>query len=176
MPLIVEDGTGKPDADAFASLDYVNTYHAARGNAAWIGLTEPKEQAIRRATTYISEAFAWDGKRVSPSTQALAWPRAWVRGRQDEGVRSDVVPTEVQKATAEAALRELVTPGALAPDYTASGRVKSERVEGAVAVEYDLSRTDAESVRPQMLIVNDLISHLLAPGAGNYLVGSAFRA
>jgi hypothetical protein len=40
MPLIVEDRTGKPDANSYASVAQAEAYHTARNNAAWTGSTK----------------------------------------------------------------------------------------------------------------------------------------
>ncbi len=50
MTLTVEDGSGRPDADAFVTVAVCDAYHAARGRAVWAAATEEaREQAIRRA-------------------------------------------------------------------------------------------------------------------------------
>lgn len=174
MAFVVEDGTGLADANAFASVAYVDAYHNEGGNATWTGTDALKEAAIIRATRYLSNAYAWQGTRRKNRNQALAWPRTDVADNEGFAVPFDAVPTEIQQATAEIALRELATPGAMTPDYTPSDRVKSEKV-GSIAVEYDLSRTDAESVRPVLLVVRDLIGPLLATGGGSIVQGSAVR-
>lgn len=166
MTLTVEDGTGLENADAFVDVDYVDAYHAALGNTAWSsGTTDTKEQAIRRATLYLSESYNWKGYPVRFRQQALAWPRTYVEDRYGFGIDSDVVPTEVKKATAEVALRELTTPNAMMPDFTPSAQVKRERV-GPLEVEYSLVRSDAEGVRPILLIVRDLIGSLTRNSGG----------
>lgn len=83
MALIVEDGTGKDDAEAFASVSAADTYHAARGNTAWAAIgSDPtavarKERNLRLATEYLIDQFEgrWKGERFT-DTQALPWPRA----------------------------------------------------------------------------------------------------
>lgn len=106
MALIVEDGTGKSDAEAFASVAYADTYHAARSTAAtWTArTTAEKEQDLREATDYLEAMYRnrWPGDRRTKD-QSLAWPRANAYDTDDYLVASDSVPTEVQDATAEAA-------------------------------------------------------------------------
>lgn len=177
MTLTVEDGTGLAAADAFISLAYAAAYHAARGNTAWAAGTvtdDAREQAIRRATTFLSIAFTWQGFKVRARSQALAWPRSFVQDGEGNTVANDEVPDEVEQATAEAALRELATAGALTPDYTPSERVSQETV-GPISITYDLSRTDTEATRPIMLIVRDLIGPLLAAGGGSQVAGRTVR-
>lgn len=37
MSLIVEDGTGLPDAESYASVAFADAYFTARNNSAWTG-------------------------------------------------------------------------------------------------------------------------------------------
>ena len=57
MTLIVEDGTGKSDAESFASVASADAQMTALGITIWTSLvTEEKEQALRRATQYMEQA------------------------------------------------------------------------------------------------------------------------
>lgn len=123
MAIVVEDGTGRADAESYISVADADAYFAARGNAAWAALTEPqKEQALRKGTDYIGQTYRlrWKGSRVN-GVQALDWPRSWVQ-RDDfrygplNGMAmiggiyyfpADEVPVEVARATAELAVRSL---------------------------------------------------------------------
>ena len=175
MTITVEDRTGLATADAFVSVAYCDTYHAARGNTAWAAAsTADKETAIVRATQYLSEAYAWQGLPINQRSQSLAWPRTYVTDSNGYAVPSNAVPGEIEQATALVALAELADPGVMAPSYTAHSRVKSEKV-GPLAVEYDLSRTDAEGARPVILAVRDIVGGLLLTGAGSLLSGQSVR-
>lgn len=180
MAITVENGTGLTNADALISLVYFKEYHDARGNDYSAYADAALEKAIVRATDFMSESHHWAGYKLKErghqdGEQALAWPRTYVVDRNGYSVDIDVVPTEVQKATAEVALYEAGTPGGMQPTYVAHDRVKSEKV-GPLATEYDLSRKDAEGARPVLLIVRDLIGQFLAKGANNRLAGTAVRA
>lgn len=174
MALTVEDGTGLADADALISLAYADSYHSDRGNSTWTGTDADKEAAIRRASFFLTNSFNWEGYRLNGRSQSLAWPRTYVTDYEGNSVPSDEVPTEVQQACAEAALRELVDAGSLTPDYTPSERVKSEKF-GPVAFEYDMSQPSAEASRPIMLIVRDLIGQFLANDGGSQIFGRVSR-
>lgn len=173
MALTVEDGTGLTGADAMISVTYADTYHGDRGNSTWTGTDAVKEAAIRRASFFMTNSYRWKGYPINGRDQAMAWPRSYVTDGEGYPVASNAVPAEVQQACAEIALRELVSAGSMTPDYTPSERVKREQV-GPLSVEYDLSRPDAEAVRPVLLIVRDLIGGLLAT-TGNRLAGGAVR-
>lgn len=177
MTLTVEDGTGKTDADAFISVAYFEAYHDARGNDYSAYSEAQVEQAIVRATDYLSESYTWQGYKVkergaSGGAQSLAWPRTYVVDANGYAVASGEIPVEIQKATAEVALYEAANPGGMQPAYVAHARVKSERV-GPLAVEYDLSSLDAQGARPVLLAVRDLVGQFLAKGGGSRLFGKA---
>lgn len=175
MSLTVETGSGSATADALISLAACGDYHTARGNADWTGTDALKEAAIRRATAYLSNGHQWDGLRSHGRSQALAWPRAGVVDFEGYGIPSDEIPVEIVHACAEAALRELVEPGALTPDVVLSDLVKREKV-GPLETEYANSAVSVEAHRPVMTIVRDLISPFLAKTGGSGIAGSVYRA
>lgn len=107
MALVVEDGTGKADAESYISVADADTYFAARGNATWaaIATSALKEAALRAATDYMEGRYGslWKGERVD-AVQALSWPRADVIVH-GFALDADVVPTPVARACAELAVR-----------------------------------------------------------------------
>lgn len=110
-PIVVEDGTGKVDADSYISVADADYYHDMLGNTAWTGPDTAKEHALRKATQYMQQVYfdRWDGYRKT-STQALDWPREYVeiKGlRYVEYVTSTTIPQEVKNACASLALRAL---------------------------------------------------------------------
>lgn len=132
MPIIVEDGTGLADAEAYISVADADTYFAARGSAIWAALTtEQKEQALRAGSDYMAAVYGarWKGYRVT-ETQALDWPREDVVANGFD-IDNDVVPAAVARANAELAVR--ASAGELLADQGA--QVKSEQV-GPIAVTY----------------------------------------
>jgi hypothetical protein len=122
MAIVIEDGTGKPDAEAYISVADADAYFAARGNAAWGALnTAAKEAALRLGADYMAAVYGprWCGERLT-DTQALDWPR------DEQGV-----PEAVKRANAELAVR--ASAGVLLADQGA--QVKSETV-GPISVTY----------------------------------------
>jgi hypothetical protein len=103
MPLIVEDSTGLPDAESYASVDEADAYTLARHLLAWQSEAiddARKEAALRVATEYIETNY---GPRFLAerfvSDQALSFP--------DEG---GFVPSAVIRATIELAVIALDGP------------------------------------------------------------------
>jgi hypothetical protein len=128
MALVVEDGTGKADAESYISVADATTYHANRGNTAWASLASDtvREQLLRKATEYMVQVYrmAWAGSRMT-ITQALDWPRSDVPRKDVIGYGygglpsfypDDEIPTEVKRACAELALK--ANSGPLAPDLS----------------------------------------------------------
>jgi hypothetical protein len=128
MSLIVEDGTGRSDAESYCSVATADTYHTAFGNAAWAALLEAdKEAALRQATRYLDSKYAnrWLGTRVYED-QALAFPRSGIEDYDGFTVDADSVPIKIQNATAEMALHSLTDD--LLPNEDTPGVIKREAV------------------------------------------------
>lgn len=141
MTLIVEDGTGKSNAESYISVADADTYHSNRGNDDWAGLTtSQKERLLRIATDYMVAVYRlrWDGYRYV-NTQALDWPRIYVPVRDicsvnayPEYVDFDIVPVQVQNACAEFALK--ANSETLLEDQS---QVTIREKVGPIEVEYD---------------------------------------
>lgn len=104
MAFVVEDGTGLPNANSYASVEFADAYFAERGITTWTGTPEAKQSALILGTDYIEVMPAsWDG---CPTTevQALKFPRDKWQG----------VPLPLQRATVLYAVRALTAK--LTPD------------------------------------------------------------
>jgi hypothetical protein len=124
LTLIKEDGTGKVDANSYASAADGDAYHDGHLYAtAWTGATTPnKEKALVMATRLIDGEYQFNGFKGSDE-QALQWPRERCPDPDRSGVGivagvlssfggsayvpSDLVPSGVVRATCELA-RELI--------------------------------------------------------------------
>lgn len=121
-------------------------YGTDDGFTAWIaeqGYTVPDTApapAILRArgSAYVDgyDAF-WSGYRTGGAMQELGWPRTGASLNCRIAIPTDVIPPAVVNASYRAAWLEGTTPGILAGPANAPGtRVRREKVEGAVEVEY----------------------------------------
>jgi hypothetical protein len=160
MTLIVEDGTGLPNAESYASVASADAQMAALGITIWSGLvTEEKEQALRRATQYMEQAYRlrWHGYRTT-NVQALSWPRSEVPIPDSPGrfagyytyVDEYSVPSEVSRACIDLAVRAAA--GELLADQ--SQQVTREKI-GPIETEYTPYGTQAKQY--------PAITSLLAP-------------
>lgn len=157
MTLIVEDGTGKADAESYISVADATTYHANQGNTAWAAIaTEAlKEQALRRAWNYMTGEYRarWDGKRAG-ATQRGDWPRYMVAIRDIDGyLASDVIPADIGYAQAELAL--IASSEELAPDLERG--VIREKI-GPLEFEYDTAASAITTYRKVDMMVAPFLS------------------
>ncbi len=165
MAIVVEDGSGKADAVAYASTSDGDAYFAARGSpSAWASAsTTAKEIALVAATDHIDRAYGprFSGDR-STITQRLGWPRA---GVERDGIVLDVapLPRELREACIEAAIRYIQN-GAFIVDIDSPGTVIEEEVSVG-----DLSKrtkyAGGKGVGKQYPIVGYLLGPLLVSSA-----------
>jgi len=116
MTLIVEDGTGKTDAESYISVADADTYVANyiksdnTGRVAWdAATTDDKGDALRRATSYLDTEYKakWQGRR-STELQALDWPRWGVVDCDGYGLGTDEIPVQLKNSEVEMATKALV--------------------------------------------------------------------
>jgi hypothetical protein len=121
-------------------------YGTDEGFEAWLeqqGYTLPNDApsstVLRaRGTAYVdSYEGLWTGDRTAAFTQEEAWPRTGATLNCTIAVPADAIPPAIVNAAYRAAWLDAETPGILRGGSTAAGqRVKREKVEGAVEVEY----------------------------------------
>src|SRR5687767_15226190 len=112
MAIIVEDGTGLSTAESYITVAYADTYHTDRGQTTWTGTDAAKEAALRRALAYLDGRYGprFNGLRKLGRDQALMWPRVGASDSEGWLIDDTVIPAELKRAQAEAALRELEEP------------------------------------------------------------------
>lgn len=124
MTLVVEDGTGKADADSYASIADADAHNAEWvGSSAWSD-ADPvaKERALRRAARFV-DSHSFLGAR-SNRDQALGWPRYGLGRIDGQHVANDTVPARVKRAAMEAAIKD-AQGESLLPDHD-GGTIQSE--------------------------------------------------
>ena len=135
MSIVVENGTGLPTSNAYASVAEADAYFVDRGNTTWEDAeADAKAQALVRATAALDGIYGgrWPGLRLTQA-QALDWPRGGAMDR--DGYHLTAVPAAVKAATFEAALIELGSSGSLSPSLDRGGSVIREKV-GPIETEY----------------------------------------
>ena len=106
MSLVVEDGTGKADAESYVAVADVEAY-AVRWGKSFAGLEAEKEAACRLSCRRLDQEFEdqFPSLRMT-DTQALAWPRGWFYDRHSVYVESGVIPPALKDAQCELAIRQ----------------------------------------------------------------------
>lgn len=165
MALIVEDGTGRADAESYCSVAYADAYFSARNVSNWDGSDAHKEGLLRLATDFMQQRYTslWQGYRKT-STQALDWPRYDVIAFEYD-VSSTVVPDAIMRACAELAHRaNHATDNYLNPDL---GRKTVREKVDVIEVEYDPSAP----VNAQYLAVDAIVRPYTKGWVGNVMHG-----
>ena len=155
MALVTEDGSGKPDAQAFVSVADADAWLAARGYTLWATIMEvEKEQAIRRATDHLEQVYGprWRGDKASDA-QALSWPRSGVVVSGYE-IPADVIPPVLVSASCLTAFK--AASGDLDPDI--ERLVQSETI-GPMTTVYERGA----SPRTKRTAIDDMLAPLLKP-------------
>lgn len=165
MALIVEDGTVVASAESYCSVSAADAYWLARGNpSSWsAATTTAKEVALRLATEYLDAVYGprWLGDRFDDD-QVLDWPREDV---EVDGVSLEEtpLPTNLIKATAELAYRQLIETGGILPDVADTGTITSQSVS-AGAVSKSTSWANGKGKFKRFSKVEELLKRLLIPG------------
>lgn len=158
--------------DFYGTLAGANAYHAARGNAAWTGADDVKTAALTRGSAYVDSLgrqqlqpsgrwrTLWPGMKTGGRAQVLDWPRTDASDYEGNAIGANEIPIEVEQATYEAALRELVAPGSLNPDYVPSAQVKREKA-GPWEEEYFEPSAGVNPNQPVISAILDMLAPLL---------------
>lgn len=133
VKFVVEDGTGKTDANSYATLGYADAYHKSFGRSEWAELDEDTRRSrLVIATRYIDGTYPWKGTRKYRD-QRLAFPRVEIYDH--DGFAVEGIPESLVMAVCEAAFLAM-SGNSLFLTRDANGQVKREAVENAVEVEY----------------------------------------
>lgn len=138
-----------------------DAYHLARGNTAWASATTDQKDAARLlASEWVDAQFEaqFPGYRTGKLAQERAWPREEAYDMWAVYIANTAIPVQVENATYEVALRQVVSPGSLYVDWTPGKDKKSVSISGAVSVTYAGAMTYADA---QIQIGN--IGAILAP-------------
>jgi hypothetical protein len=131
IELIVEDGTNVSNANSYATLAYFNTYNTVHGRDMSAVTDEIKKALLIKGTEFINNFFLWKGKRKY-SSQPLSFPRIDLYDFNHEEITG--IPECLKKAVCEAGY--IAKTKDLWGTKSRKGGVKSEAVDGAVAVVY----------------------------------------
>lgn len=156
--LIVEDGSGKDDANSYVDLAYADNYFSIRNNSTWqaYNIVERKSALIKGAA-YVDQSNFIGTKKTA--IQSMQWPRynAKVDGFL---IDSTVIPKALKDAQCESSLRAAA--GEIMPDIE-SGSVTEETVD-VITVKY----ADYSSTGVTRYPVIDSLLRKLVTSSGNF--------
>lgn len=130
MTLIIEDGSGKPDAESYATAEDLAMYAAKFGVVIPAGVAV--QEALLRRAALAMDGMTWKGRKTS-SEQALVWPRREIH-LDGENKPHNYLPARIQYG--QMALAAEIHQDDIDPVEKRKGAVVRERVEGAVDREY----------------------------------------
>ena len=142
MTLIIEDGTGKPDAESYATADDLALYALKFGEV--IPSDVPAQEALLRRAALAMDGMTWKGRKTS-SEQALSWPRREVH-LDGENKAANYLPARIQYG--QMALAAEIHQDDIDPVEKRKGAVTLERVEGAVTREYATIPSTSKQLLP----------------------------
>lgn len=161
MTLTVEDGSGLDDADAYAAIATLSTYHAKyTAGTDWADATSTaQELAIVQATQALDAWFGgtWRGRR-KVETQALDWPRSGARDDDGYLVDADSLPVALVNATAVLALKALTA--TLVPDVTEPSAITSES-KSVGPISKSVTYAGAKALAPHYSLAMSLLRELV---------------
>ncbi len=117
MALIIEDGSGVPNADSYVTVAEAEAFALEYYGAALTGTTAAKEAALRTAALFM-DSLPWQGHRTFGRNQGLAWPRKEVEDGEGQEISEGEIPQEIKRAQNIFARAELASPGFLNPNVT----------------------------------------------------------
>ncbi|MCF5724368.1 DnaT-like ssDNA-binding protein [Pseudomonas syringae] len=130
MTLIIEDGTGKPDAESYASAEDLALYAVKFGTV--IPVDVPEQEALLRRAALAMDGMVWKGRKTN-SEQGLSWPRREVL--LDHEIKpNNYLPARIQYG--QMALAAEIHQDDIDPVEKRKGAVLLDRVEGAVTRQY----------------------------------------
>lgn len=181
MALIVEDGTGKPDAESYHDQTFFENFCLSWGLPITTPLDVPKfEAAARRGTLIFDQLYGYrfPGTPVN-SAQALVFPMTGLMDRRNFVLPN--LPIQIIQAACVMVRSEYVTPLGQFPTVV-PGKSKKKRVEVFEAVEVEYAETSdslgyIDSMRPILSLVESILSPILSiPSSGSKMyVGGAVR-
>jgi hypothetical protein len=110
MAIVLIDTAGAQDANTYCSLDDANEYfeNIRLHDAGWTtAAEEDRNSALAWATMLLDQMCNWHG-RIASDTQALRWPRNYVRTPDGKLISSLIIPDWLKLATAEFAFFLLI--------------------------------------------------------------------
>ena len=158
--LIVEDGTGLPNANSYCDLDYALEYCTMKGYTSWQALSETEQKVfIIRGTEFIDNFYNWRGRKGKGS-QALSFPRLDLY--DDDQYLINGIPEKLKKACLEAAFLNS-TSGAdtLFTTKDENGAIKRQKVDSLEVEYFSNQQNETNQSSVDYTTIYDILNKLL---------------
>lgn len=161
MPLQIENGSGRADAESFVSTTEISDWASAR-NLPFPTNETDREVAARKAADYLCNGARfkrWRGTPLSP-LQALPYPRVGVVTYDDRVLPDGTIPLSLKKA--QCALAVLSAAGVdLQPSFKQGGAMLVSSSIGPISKTYAQStKSNPYSPFPAETLLTEVIGYL----------------
>lgn len=158
----------------YGTREGFTSYHTARGNDIGDYSNGAIDIALLVASEYLDGAYRthFPGFKVDGRDQIREWPRYDAFDIENDPIPSDTVPTEMEYATYEAALRHLATPGSLLGDFTPS---KYRRVSIGGSIDVTYAMVSAQDVQKQFPAIDRILQPITGNSGVSQLSGAVSR-
>ena len=137
MAPVLDATLGGATSNSYVDLAYADAYAAnTQWEDEWLAFSaDDRTAALITATTWL-ETLRWGGKKCTPQTQRLSWPRS---GITCDGLTAacTFIPREVETAEVELAFQFAKNPNFMtgSTGSTAAGQVKRQKLD-VLEIEY----------------------------------------
>ncbi len=136
ITIVVEDGTGLPNANTYVDAAFVAQYAEQMGSDLWCDNTSKQSVALIQSAAFMDMRYAsWYPGVPLTTTQGLLYPRRFVGQCVTPGAATGI-PLQLKKAQAALALQYLANDGVLDLNANATNMIKQQAVSvgnGAVS-------------------------------------------
>ena len=160
ITLVVENGTGLPDANSYCDLDYAVEYCTMKGYTDWLKLSENEQKIfIIRGTEFVDNFYTWKGIRHRQS-QSMAFPRDDIY--DDDRYPVDGIPDKLKKACIEAAfLNASSSANTLFSTKDENGKVKKQKVDTLEVEYFNAEQSGLTAAEVDYKTIYDILNKLL---------------
>lgn len=159
ITLVVENGTGLPDANSYCDLDYAVEYCTMKGYTDWLKLPENQQKIfIIRGTEFVDNFYTWKGIRHRQS-QSMAFPRDDIY--DDDRYPVDGIPDKLKKACIEAAFLASSSANTLFSTKDENGKVKKQKVDTLEVEYFNAEQSGLSAADVDYKTIYDILNKLL---------------
>lgn len=158
--LIVENGSGLPNANSYCDLDYALEYCTMKGYTSWQSLSETQQKVfIIRGTEFVDNFYNWRGRKGT-SSQALSFPR--IDLYDDDQYLIHGIPEKLKKACLEAAfLNSTSGSDTLFTTKDENGAIKRQKVDSLEVEYFSNQQNETNQTTVDYTSIYDILNKLL---------------